>query len=207
MKYKVGDKVRVKSLEWYNKNKDANGTVNVSFGFIKDMMRYCGKEFTVTDVLDYSDGYLLSNNFYIFSDEMLEEVIPDLEIPAGYEVDKIESGKVILKKSKVTTYDTIPEIKGYTVYQTYKSEQEAISAIAMAKISQLLPYYGGAITNEEWGNEDMLKYCICCYQNRIECESAKNCKHFLAFHTEAQREKFMSYPENIQLIKDYLMID
>lgn len=206
MKYKIGDKVRVKSLKWYNKNKDANGTVHVPFGFIKEMAQYCGKEFIITQVLS-NGGYLLKNALYTFSDEMLEDANIVLEIPAGYEIDIIDFDKVIFKKSEViTTYDTLKQISGYKISNKFKSEQEAKSAAAMAKISQLLPYYGGAITNEEWDNEDMLKYCICCYQNRIECESAKNYKHFLAFHTEDQRDKFMSYSENLQLVKDYLML-
>ena len=32
MKYKVGDKVRIKSLDWYNENKDEFGVVLVENG-------------------------------------------------------------------------------------------------------------------------------------------------------------------------------
>lgn len=31
MKYKVGDKVRIKSLDWYNKNKNKYGDVDHMF--------------------------------------------------------------------------------------------------------------------------------------------------------------------------------
>lgn len=90
MKYKIGDKVRVKSLDWYNENKDEHGTVNVPFSFIKEMAQYCGKEFIITQVLS-NGGYLLKNALYTFSDEMLEDANIVLEIPEGYEIDKENS--------------------------------------------------------------------------------------------------------------------
>lgn len=42
--FKIGDKVKVKSLDWYNKNKDEYGDVtNVKCHFVSDMKVYCGK--------------------------------------------------------------------------------------------------------------------------------------------------------------------
>ena len=130
-----------------------------------------------------------------------------LEIPVGYEVDKIESGKIILKKQGVTTYNTILQHKGYNIYQMYNTTKEAKSAIAMGKISQLMPYYGGAITDEEWYNEDIPKYCIERRFDSIRKIMFYGTYTFLAFRTNEQRDRFMSYPENVQLVKDYLMID
>ncbi len=45
MKYKVGDKVRVKSLEWYNENKDEFGDVRTPNNvFVPGMSRFVGKK-------------------------------------------------------------------------------------------------------------------------------------------------------------------
>lgn len=53
MKYKVGDKVRVKSLEWYNENKDEFGDVKIPNNvFVPDMSRFCGQECTICHVLE-----------------------------------------------------------------------------------------------------------------------------------------------------------
>lgn len=34
-----------------------------------------------------------------------------------------------------------------------------------------------------------------------------NNKVLIAFHTEQQRTEFMSFPENVQLVKDFYMVD
>ena len=51
MKYKIGDKVRVKSLEWYNENKGEHGDVNLpNIIFVSNMSKFCGQEYTICDV-------------------------------------------------------------------------------------------------------------------------------------------------------------
>ena len=51
MKYKVGDKVRIKSLEWYEKHHDYRGRVHTGGGvFTPSMVEYCGKEAIITGV-------------------------------------------------------------------------------------------------------------------------------------------------------------
>ena len=43
MKYKVGDRVRIKSLDWYNENKDQHGKVACGYHvFTEDMSKFCG---------------------------------------------------------------------------------------------------------------------------------------------------------------------
>ena len=44
-KYKVGDKVKVNSLEWYNFNKNEYGEIiNRDINFLEEMSKYYGKE-------------------------------------------------------------------------------------------------------------------------------------------------------------------
>lgn len=43
MKYKIGDKVRIKSLDWYNENKDQHGRVACGYHlFTEEMSKFCG---------------------------------------------------------------------------------------------------------------------------------------------------------------------
>ena len=80
MKYKAGDKVRIKSLDWYNENKDEDGRVICGYiSFCKEMTSYCGKELTIDFIYD-SDGkslYVMKESkinwgFWGFTDEMIE---------------------------------------------------------------------------------------------------------------------------------------
>lgn len=76
-KYKVGDKVIVKSLDWYNENKDTDGNVNVPCSFVREMSKYCGKVVTIRYVNLRSYGIEESYNFS-WSDEMFEGLAEEM---------------------------------------------------------------------------------------------------------------------------------
>ena len=80
------------------------------------------------------------------------------------------------------------------------------SALALLKIHQLIEVgYGGNVTKEEWEEAFELKYVISCTADKSFPIHATNCIHTIAFHTKEQAKEFISYPENVQLLKDYFM--
>lgn len=79
-KYKVGDKVLVKSLDWYNENKNGMGDVLVPCTFVEGMSQYCGKVLTIRRV--GISAYCVEECGYSWSDEMFERLIEPLEVYA-----------------------------------------------------------------------------------------------------------------------------
>ena len=78
MKYNIGDKVLVKSIEWYNANKGEYGEIEEggNFYFTSRMSDFCGK--TVTIVKIYEDeGYIIQEDdqTFIWSDSMFERLV------------------------------------------------------------------------------------------------------------------------------------
>lgn len=153
-----------------------------------------------------------------------------ISIPEGYEIDKEKSSfeRIVFKKKQkiekwddligtiipeksfyVNTYSDIKEMGVDKFIEVHKNifidERHAKSALAMAQISQLIPYFGGSITNEEWERSEINKYCIIrCDKELIKVTQTRNFE-FLSFHTPEQRDEFLKYNE--QLVKDYLMIE
>lgn len=83
--------------------------------------------------------------------------------------------------------------------------KHAKSALAMAQISQLMPFYGGVITDKEWKNPNIGKYAIDRYGEKLCKDKLKTRFEFLAFHTIEQRDSFLKCNE--RLIKDYKMME
>lgn len=79
MKYQVGDRVRIKSIDWYNENKDEYGDIDISydFTFYADRSKYCGKVFTIVKVFDNCYAVKEDNNEYYWSDEMIEGLVEE----------------------------------------------------------------------------------------------------------------------------------
>lgn len=149
-------------------------------------------------------------------------------IPEGYEIDEENSTFECVKFKKihqVNTWEDLQEIGGYYIdtysnlnYVTkeltnisnrniFYSEKYAKSALALAQISQLMPYYGGIVTNKDWKNYDKTKYGIVINQGSVSCGRYNDIRVPIAFHTKEQLLKFISFPENVQLVKDFYMID
>ena len=149
-----------------------------------------------------------------------------IKIPEGFEVDmeKLKEGKILLRKKEVKKWEDIPVVKGCyinedsTIYQITnlkaKSDPEnknvfiddlhAKRAIAEAQISQLMPYYGGEITKEEWMDETIQKFSLIRVFRECEILSEVKTYQFLSFHTMQQALDFRE--NNSEIVTDYFMM-
>lgn len=85
--FKIGNKVRVKSFDWYNKNKDEEGLIKSgSYQFEPWMIQYCGSVFTITDTIGgnnsgFSLGFILDKNRKVaFTEDWLEPYVCGLDL-------------------------------------------------------------------------------------------------------------------------------
>ena len=79
MKYKVGDKVRIKSFDWYNENRDKIGQVDCGCGcvyayFAPSMVTFCGQIVTISSVQTSLEAYRIKEDGGTFkwTDKMIE---------------------------------------------------------------------------------------------------------------------------------------
>ena len=74
MRYKTGDKVRIKGLDWYNENKNDFGLIfcnNICFD--EKMTEFCGKTVTIAAQRNEKYYFIMEDNCLSFwTDEMIE---------------------------------------------------------------------------------------------------------------------------------------
>lgn len=80
LKYKIGDKVLIKDLDWYNKNKDPFGDIETEHTYFRDFMScYCGKTMTIKSISTILGGafYRMEEDLgqYCWEDEMIENKV------------------------------------------------------------------------------------------------------------------------------------
>ena len=108
---KVGDKVKIKSREWYEKWKGPDQWVSFSTTscmFADDMPRLCGKTYTVTSIKDTKGGkrWYLDSQIYHFVPEMFEEVYPQessKEEKCAKAFDSLTEAAKKLERALITT--------------------------------------------------------------------------------------------------------
>lgn len=69
-----------------------------------------------------------------------------------------------------------------------------------------MPYYGGEVTDVEW-MMCTLKYPVSVVDHEVRLIDTWRIRHPIVFRTEEDRDRFLSFPENVQLVKDFYMID
>ena len=80
MKYKIGDKVRIKSFDLYNTNKDGFGLIfcnNICFD--EKMIEFCGKTVTIVAQRNNKYYYIMEDNCLSFWSEDMFEGLADAE--------------------------------------------------------------------------------------------------------------------------------
>lgn len=144
-----------------------------------------------------------------------------IEIPEGYEIDKENSSfeKIVFKKkAEVNCWEDLKGVTGMYVSDNsfitfakgglaqpynknvFLNEKYAKSALALAQISQLLPYYD---TNVDWKSPKG-KFCIDRIGNLIEIKHWVSVYHLLTFNSLSEAKRFLEHNE--QLVKDYYML-
>jgi hypothetical protein len=115
------------------------------------------------------------------------------------------SGFEISSCARITEIDGAPNREAF--YNVFATKKQAKSAKAMARISQIMANdkrFGGVVTDEEWEDDNIVKYVIERAKNGVLLNSTLYYYRFLTFHTAEQRGLFLE--ENEDLIRDYLML-
>ena len=127
MKYKVGDKVRIKSLDWYNENKDEFGDVKCSLNcsLTKAMSIHCGSIQTIESVVD-GGMYWMKENPFNWADEMIEELVEEEEVKDMGEVsDGYHTFNELYEYRLLYNASMFNELAKQNLYNVHKSKRHS----------------------------------------------------------------------------------
>ena len=121
MRYRKGDRVRVKSLEWYYANKNSEGAVifdNFRI-FDESMSEFCGKVVTI-------DAYIPRGNYYDIKEDGKVNFWED-DMFEGLAIEESQENMVSLDDVCGALYDMLHEldINGHTMVGTWEYDNVA----------------------------------------------------------------------------------
>lgn len=90
MEYKIGDKVKIKSLDWYNQNKDENGFVHCGDRVFDNYMSvFCGSVVTICGVGIYGYGIQEDMHCRTWAEDMFEGLADEEPQEKMVSLDKV----------------------------------------------------------------------------------------------------------------------
>lgn len=118
MKYKVGDKVKIKTWEQMESEFgcDSCGYINCECSFTTEMDKYCGTVQEISFV--HNDYYDMKNGgWYSFSDDMIEglaeEATPEQMVLDGFESDPVNHPSHYCQEGSMECIDEMVAVFGY----------------------------------------------------------------------------------------------
>jgi hypothetical protein len=136
MKYEEGDKVLIKDINWYNKNKDEDGDVPCGeYYFVSQMSVFCGKILTID--VDFEDGtYLMKEDTdgFVFTIEMIECKVEEETKSEDRLLDEYEELTDRAFKGGYEKCKSDIELNGFQLPEGYQFKDENGNVINATKI-------------------------------------------------------------------------
>lgn len=220
MKYKVGDKVRVKSLEWYTMNKDEFERVRCNTVYFQPTMsKLCDSILTIKNIDKFINAYIVEENSYYWTDDMFEGLAENTIQPVVSEnivflnenyADKVElclgddykivveDGRTFVQKKKPKYPKTYEECCGvlgisydYPDIKMVSSKEYCLYSCFIRLIRCRDAYWKIAgYWKPDWADNYQKKWIINFYQDEINLTNGTNVQFILAFPTEEIRNAF-----------------
>ena len=112
MKYKPGDKVKIKSLDWYKANECSGRVVCEGIAFLEMMTEWCGQELTIDFIFtdEGGTGYVMKEPKiqWRFTDSMIEGSVDGVSQEKMVSLDKVcEMLYSMLATQDINDYDYV----------------------------------------------------------------------------------------------------
>lgn len=136
MKHKVGDKVRIKSIEWYNQNKGDKEYFSVNGeGFTSEMSKYCGKVATIIAIGKHEEAFRINidKGKFWYNEGMIEETPDSTSDTFRNIADTIRKIAEIIRKNNIGL--SVKEQDGGILILPCKNEEGDLPIYAPVMVS------------------------------------------------------------------------
>lgn len=100
MKYKVGDRVRIKSLDWYNRYTNGTEVDCGAYPFTSDMKEFCSQERIIANVCQECYLLLGIDDKFVFTDEMIEGLVEEEKVSNANSITRDRADKLACKNDE-----------------------------------------------------------------------------------------------------------
>jgi hypothetical protein len=123
------------------------------------------------------------------------------QLPKSWEELEVIKGFFVQNDSVIWNADPLKVVPSNQ--NVFATENQAKSALAMAKLSQVMTVYNDGWV-ADWSDGNKLKWCILFVQKNLKIHTSFLSKHFLTFKTKKLAQEFLeNFREDIETYFNY----